>query len=146
MLPNPKPPANECVDLRQALGGSLWLITCLYYSPYCRRRKSLDFIGAGTATTALILLTFVLTSGEASGWGTSYVVALLVVAVVLLAAFPLVEKYVKDPILPNYLWKQRGFAATWVCGFLVYCWWQTFVLYCTYISQVRHPIVVDGLS
>lgn len=85
-----------------------------------RRRKSLDFIGAGVATSGLILLTFVLTAGEATGWGTSYVIAILVISVLLLAAFPVVERCVKDPILPNYLWKQPGFAATWLVGFLVY--------------------------
>lgn len=93
----------------------------------CRRKKSLDFIGAAAATSGLILLTFVLSSGEVYGWSTSYIIVILIIAVALLAAFPLIEKYVKDPIMPNYLWKQKGFAATWVVGFLVYCWWQTLV-------------------
>lgn len=28
-----------------------------------------------------------------------------------------------------------NFAATWILGFIIYCWWQSLVLYLTILSQ-----------
>lgn len=102
-------------------------------------KPALDFLGAGLGTSAMIILTFCLSSGGVVGWGKAYIIALIVVSVTMLAAFAYAEKKVKNPVMPLYLWKTPNFAATWVAGFFMYCWWQTVVMYLVLVAQeVNH--------
>ena len=59
----------------------------------------------------------------------AYIIALIIVSVLMLVSFAYAEKKVKQPIMPLYLWRTPNFAATWLVGFLVYCFWGTVVLY-----------------
>ncbi|KAL7409673.1 major facilitator superfamily domain-containing protein [Mrakia frigida] len=99
-------------------------------------KPSMDFLGTALGTGGLILLTFVLSSGgELTNFILGFIIALLVISVGMLVAFAFAEKKVSNPLLPSHLWKMPNFAATWAMGFIVYCWWQSLVLYLTIISQ-----------
>lgn len=80
-------------------------------------RAKLDYAGAAMSTAGLILLSFVLSSGGVYGWGKPFIIALLIVSCALLVIFTLLEKHIKNPIMPLSLWKISNFAGLWIAGF-----------------------------
>lgn len=80
-------------------------------------RGKMDYLGAVMSTAGLILLQFVLSSGGVYGWGSPFIIVLLVLAVGLLVGFTIYEKYVTNPLMPLSLWTIRNFAGLWVAGF-----------------------------
>jgi EmrB/QacA subfamily drug resistance transporter len=60
----------------------------------------LDLLGAVTVTGGLVALIYGLTRAEETGFGAAGTLAAVVAAAVLLAAFPLVERQVPDPLAP----------------------------------------------
>ena len=77
----------------------------------------MDYLGAVMSTAGLILLQFVLSSGGVYGWGSPFIIVLLVLAVGLLVGFTIYEKYVTNPLMPLSLWTIRNFAGLWIAGF-----------------------------
>lgn len=65
----------------------------------------LDWAGAATATTGLVALVYGLGRGETEGFGEVSVVALLLSAVVLIAAFVVIELRVREPLVPFGLFR-----------------------------------------
>ncbi|ODM16820.1 hypothetical protein SI65_07785 [Aspergillus cristatus] len=104
-------------------------------------RARLDYAGAALSTAGLILLSFVLSSGGVYGWSKPFIIALLIVSCAILVVFTLLEKYVKNPIMPLSLWKIRNFAGLWIAGFTVYGSYQTVIYYLVLMAQE-----VDELS
>lgn len=98
-------------------------------------RPKLDFAGAALSTGGLILLSFVLSSGGEYGWGKAFIIVLLILSVLMIAAFTWVEKKVSNPIMPLSLWKLENFAALWIGGFVMYGGYQTSLYYITLICQ-----------
>jgi hypothetical protein len=63
-------------------------------------KPRLDLLGAGLSTAGLVLLSFVVSSGGEYGWGTAFIIVLLILSIALLAMFTFVEKKVANPIMP----------------------------------------------
>ncbi|KAJ9125090.1 hypothetical protein QFC22_000043 [Naganishia vaughanmartiniae] len=87
------------------------------------RKPSLDFAGAFLGTASMILLVFAFSSSEIHGWKKAIVIAPLLVSIVTLGSFLLVERRVKNPIMPLQLWKTPGFAGTWFTALFFQAWW-----------------------
>lgn len=70
-----------------------------------------DFLGAFLAVVGIAMFTGALTLANtaAQGWRTSYVIALLVVGVVLIAMFIYWQSVFKNPLMPLRVWKDRNF-------------------------------------
>lgn len=81
------------------------------------QKPKMDYLGSLLSTCGLILLQFVLSSGGDYGWNTPFIIALLVVAVILLIAFVVLQKFISYPIMPLSLWKLPNFAGLWIAGF-----------------------------
>ncbi|CAI7677698.1 unnamed protein product [Penicillium manginii] len=81
--------------------------------------RDFDFIGAGFAVTGCICLLFGLTQGSVVQWS-PYTYALVVVGILLLIAFFFVERWVSRPLIPNSLWKTKGFTPLMIAYFLGY--------------------------
>ena len=47
--------------------------------------------------------------GPTDGWGAAHIVAMLVVGVLLLAAFVYWETVFPNPLMPPHIWKDRNF-------------------------------------
>ena len=71
--------------------------------------KSLDLPGVALVTGALFLLTYGLIQTNSHSWGSTYIIALLAGAVVLLAVFVTWESRVDDPMVPLAFFRQRVF-------------------------------------
>jgi len=104
-------------------------------------RPKMDYYGAVLSTVGLILLQFVLSSGGVYGWGTPFVIAILILSIALLVAFVLLEKYISNPLMPLSLWKLPNFAGLWIAGFTCYGSYQNVIYYIVLIAQQ-----VDELS
>ncbi|KAJ0128926.1 hypothetical protein HZ326_27973 [Fusarium oxysporum f. sp. albedinis] len=76
-----------------------------------------DYAGAGLASIGSTLIIFGLTQGSPANWS-PYTYSAIVVGFFMLVAFYFVEKRVARPLIPNNLWKTRGFGALLMSYFL----------------------------
>jgi EmrB/QacA subfamily drug resistance transporter len=85
-----------------------------------RQEHSIDWLGAGilAAGTSALLLGLVW-GGREYPWGSAEVIGALVAAAVLLAVFALVERGVREPILPFALLRNQTVASSVACMGLV---------------------------
>jgi EmrB/QacA subfamily drug resistance transporter len=69
--------------------------------------RRLDVIGAVSAVAGLVLLVYGIEGANEHGWGSARTVFLLLASAALLATFILVERHVREPILPPSTWRNR---------------------------------------
>jgi EmrB/QacA subfamily drug resistance transporter len=81
--------------------------------------REVDYLGVVTLTTALTALVLALVEGNAWGWGSPEVVALLVGAGLGLAAFVAVELRVKAPMVEFRFFSDRNFLGAVVVALIV---------------------------
>lgn len=95
----------------------------LRYVPDSRdeNAKGFDFVGAVLATAGLALLVYGLVNANDVGWGSSQTLLTLGGAVVLLVAFFLLQRQLKNPLLPLSLFESRSVLGANLGGFLVAC-------------------------
>jgi EmrB/QacA subfamily drug resistance transporter len=68
-------------------------------------RRRYDPLGAVAITTSIILLVYSISKAPDVGWVTGQTIGLLVAAVVLLAAFLVIETRVTEPLMPFSIWR-----------------------------------------
>jgi EmrB/QacA subfamily drug resistance transporter len=73
--------------------------------------RRLDVIGAVTAVAGLVVLLYGIEGANEHGWGSARTIALLLVSMVLLAAFIGIERLVREPVLPPRTWRNRPLVA-----------------------------------
>jgi EmrB/QacA subfamily drug resistance transporter len=97
------------------------------------RRGSLDIGGAVTITAALMLAVYAIVNGNQNGWTSGQTLGMLGGAVVLLAAFLVIETRVPAPLMPLGLFKVRNVASANVTGILLagamFAWFFLSALY-----------------
>lgn len=69
----------------------------------------LDYAGLGTVAAGLVALLYALNEAPARGWTSPLILASFALAVVLLAAFVLIERRVREPLLDLALFRRRSF-------------------------------------
>src|SRR3954447_18052791 len=85
-----------------------------------RARPTIDYLGAallGGALSGIVLVTSL--GGNTWPWGSGQAIAVAAVALVLLAAFVLVERGAAEPVLPLRLFRNRVFAVGSAIGLIV---------------------------
>ncbi len=70
--------------------------------------RELDIAGALVLIAGLAMLVFGLTSGANRGWGSPQTLVSLVLAAALLTTFALIERRVRQPIVPPSVWRVRS--------------------------------------
>jgi EmrB/QacA subfamily drug resistance transporter len=79
----------------------------------------IDWGGLLTFSSALFVLVLALVRGNHEGWGSSLIVSLFAAAAVLMAAFFVIERRAKEPMLPLGLFKRRAFTGVQLAAFAV---------------------------
>ncbi|KAL5357123.1 efflux pump antibiotic resistance protein [Aspergillus floccosus] len=79
--------------------------------------RQFDYLGAGLAITGCVCLLFGLTQGGVTSW-TPYTCVLTALGIVFLIGLFFAERYVARPLIPNRLWKTKGFTPLMVAYFL----------------------------
>jgi EmrB/QacA subfamily drug resistance transporter len=73
---------------------------------------SLDLLGVGTLSTAILAFLFAfLLGGRTYPWGSARIIGLFALFIIGTTVFILVERKARDPILPMGLFRNRGFSA-----------------------------------
>jgi EmrB/QacA subfamily drug resistance transporter len=99
--------------------------------------RRIDWAGQTVLTAALFLLTLGLLRGNDVGWGSGEIVAELTASVVLLALFVLIERRVKDPMLPLALFRIPSFTGAQIAAFSISASLFAVFIYATiYLQQV----------
>ncbi|HET7138089.1 MAG TPA: MFS transporter [Gaiellaceae bacterium] len=101
------------------------------------REASQDIAGAVTVTAGLALLVYAVSKAPDHGWGSGWTLSRLAVAVVLLAAFLVVESRAKDPIMPFRIFRVSTVAGANAAGLLLGAVvFANFFLLTLYVQQV----------
>jgi EmrB/QacA subfamily drug resistance transporter len=96
-----------------------------------------DAEGAVTITLGTIALVFTLIKASTWGWGSGKTIAGLAVAAVLIAAFLMIERRHKDPLVPLRIFSNRSLAAADATFLLVAAALFGMFFFCTlYLQQV----------
>ncbi|MBA3842507.1 MAG: MFS transporter [Actinobacteria bacterium] len=101
------------------------------------RETSQDIAGAVTVTAGLALLVYSVSKAPEHGWGSSWTLLRLAIAVVLLVVFLVIESRTKDPIMPFRIFRVSTVAGANVAGLLLgFVVFSNFFLLTLYVQQV----------
>ena len=101
------------------------------------REATQDIAGAITVTAGLALLVYAVSKAPDHGWGSGWTLSRLAVAVLLLAAFLVVEARAKDPLMPFRIFRVSTVAGANVAGLLLGAViFANFFLLTLYVQQV----------
>lgn len=92
-----------------------------------------DALGISVGVPGILLLTYALTSANASGWAAPSIISTLAVSVFLLSLFILHERAAPQAILAPHLFKSRSFSLTLVLAATTYAVRQA----CTYFLTLQ---------
>ncbi len=111
-------------------------------------RKRLDIVGAILAGAGLFCIVFGFSHAESAGWGTPLTIGSLTAGVVLLAAFVLAERRIKNPLLPLRVILDRGRGGAYVAvGVVGISMFGMFLFLTYYLQTVKHfSPVSSGLA
>jgi EmrB/QacA subfamily drug resistance transporter len=99
--------------------------------------RRIDWAGQTVLTGGLFLLTLGLLRGNDVGWGSAEIVSELSASAVLIALFALIERRVKDPMLPLGLFRIPSFTGAQVAAFSISASLFAVYIYATiYLQQV----------
>jgi EmrB/QacA subfamily drug resistance transporter len=104
-------------------------------------RPSIDFLGAGLFTAALVPILVGLTNKQTAAWSDPSVGGLIAIGAVIGLAFILVESRAREPIVPLALFRNRTFTISVIAFFL-----SSFGFFATVVFLPRWFQVVVGSS
>jgi EmrB/QacA subfamily drug resistance transporter len=100
-------------------------------------QRRYDPFGAITVTGGLVMLVYAISQAPHYGWGATRTIAVLSGAVVLLAAFLMIESRVEAPLMPLRIFRLRTLAGANAAGLLLGASFYAFIFTCTlYMQQV----------
>ncbi|PSR80163.1 major facilitator superfamily domain-containing protein [Coniella lustricola] len=103
-------------------------------------KATVDWIGALLITAGLMVLLFALTEGNVVGWSTPWVPVLIVVSLILIAAFVLWQRRlehqaVRTPLMKVSIFHNRRFSAAMVIMGLFFACFNGYLIFVTYYFQ-----------
>jgi EmrB/QacA subfamily drug resistance transporter len=96
------------------IGVLIVVLTPLYISESAKHPGRFDISGALTSTLGMASLVYGFIRASEEGWRDSFTLASFAAAVVLLAAFVLIEKRAKEPITPLRMFADRNRSGTYL--------------------------------
>jgi len=110
--------------------------------------RHFDAAGAVTITAGLSVLAYALLDASSAGWGSTKIVSLLALSVMLIAAFILIESRSKAPLVPLTIFRLRTLTGANIVGLLLGAsLFAMFFFISLYMQQVLHYSPIHaGLS
>jgi EmrB/QacA subfamily drug resistance transporter len=110
--------------------------------------RHFDAAGAVTITAGLSVLAYALLDASSAGWGSTKIVSLLALSVVLIVAFVLIESRSKAPLVPLQIFRLRTLTGANIVGLLLGAsLFAMFFFISLYMQQVLHYSPIHaGLS
>jgi len=111
-------------------------------------KPSYDIPGVLTSTLGLVALVYGFTKANESGWSATSTIVLLIVAVVLLAAFVVIENRTAEPLLPTRVFTERNRAGAFLVALLIGLSLFGMFLFLVYYMQgtLHYSAVKSGLA
>ncbi len=103
------------------------------------RTVRLDFAGAITVTSSLMLAVYAIVNGHELGWTSAATLTLLGAAAALMAAFLVIELRVREPLMPLSMFRLRNVAVANTVGVL----WAASMFAWFFISALYLTLVLD---
>jgi EmrB/QacA subfamily drug resistance transporter len=101
--------------------------------------RRFDAAGAITVTSGLALLVYAISKAPDVGWGSARTILLLIASVAILAAFVVIERRSRAPLMPFRIFRIRSVLAANVAGFLLGAViFANFLVLTLYVQQVLH--------
>jgi EmrB/QacA subfamily drug resistance transporter len=103
-----------------------------------------DWLGSALVTISLMTAVYAIVQATSHGWGSSQVLGFGALAVVLMAAFLILESRIENPIMPLRILRLRSLVGSSIVrGLLVTGMYSTFFLGTLYLEHVRHYSALD---
>jgi MFS family permease len=103
-----------------------------------RHKGRVDYLGAFSITGALILLVYAIVTANDAGWSSLQTVSLLLTSVGLLAAFIMIQKRSREPLMPLRIFKTVNFlASNVVMALLGAAWIPMWFFLNLYLQQIQ---------
>jgi EmrB/QacA subfamily drug resistance transporter len=100
--------------------------------------RMFDLPGALTATSAVTLLVFALVQGPDIGWASPWILVAVAAGLLLLAAFTLIERRSRDPLIPPRLLANRALTLAVVIAFMFMATFGSLLYFLSiYLQDVR---------
>ncbi|KAH8774346.1 major facilitator superfamily domain-containing protein [Diaporthe sp. PMI_573] len=105
-----------------------------------KAKATVDWIGAVLITVGLMVMLFALTEGNVVGWKTPWVPVLIVVALIIIAAFVFWQRHLErtgkqTPLMKVSIFKSGRFSAAMVIMALFFSSFNCYLIYTTYYFQ-----------
>jgi EmrB/QacA subfamily drug resistance transporter len=101
--------------------------------------RTVDYPGIATLTVSLTALVLALVQGNAWGWGSVRIAALLTVAVVGLVAFVSIELHARAPMVDFSFFRSRSFlGSNLVAFFVTFAMFSQFFFLTLYMQNIMH--------
>lgn len=108
--------------------------------------RSVDWVGATLITVGLLALMFALTEGNVVGWSTPWISVLIVVSILVIAAFAVWQWYLEQrldsspsgilqPLIKVSIFRNRQFSAVMVIMGVFFAAFNNYLIYATYYFQ-----------
>jgi EmrB/QacA subfamily drug resistance transporter len=103
-----------------------------------RQKGRVDYLGAISITSALILLVYAIVTANDAGWSSVQTVSLLLTSAALLGAFTIIQKRSREPLMPLRIFKTRNLlASNMVMALLGAAWIPMWFFLNLYLQQVQ---------
>lgn len=102
---------------------------------------SVDWIGGMLVTVGVIILLFSLAQGNTVGWSTPWIPALIVVSIIIIAAFVVWQLYLerrpngRPPLIRVSIFRNSRFSAVMLVMTLVFAAFNNYIIFATYYYQ-----------
>jgi EmrB/QacA subfamily drug resistance transporter len=126
---------NVPVGIATLVAGSLLLVDNVGLGI----RDGVDWIGSALVTASVMVAIYGMVTASSSGWSSVHTLGFLGLAVVLMAAFIVLESRVSNPIMPLRILKLRTLTGSAVVrGLLIIGMFSTFFIGALYFEHVLH--------
>ncbi|GAA3128480.1 MFS transporter [Streptosporangium carneum] len=101
------------------------------------RRGSIDLLGAAAVTAGVALAVYAIVRAPEQGWGSAATILELAAAIALLALFLVIQRTVREPLMPLAVWRTPGLAtANLAMALLGGAWIPMWYFLNLYLQQV----------
>ncbi|MHC8372816.1 MFS transporter [Pseudomonas sp. MDT1-85] len=128
--------------------GLLAIGLILHFAPASPRiNKKIDLLGQGSIAVSLATLTYALTESSAQGWTVETLCA-IAVAIVFAVLFVMIERWIKDPMLPPRLATNKILGTMSLAGAVInFTFYGTVFIFSIYFQTFLHyDSFLTGLS
>jgi EmrB/QacA subfamily drug resistance transporter len=123
------------INLAFAVIALFGAMTLLHHRP-SEDRQRLDLPGTVTVSAGLFALVFGFSRADTNGWGSPSTIVLLIIAAVLLTAFIVIQRRIRNPLMPLHVLLDRNRGAAFLSIFLVSVGMFAVFLFLTYYLQI----------